>query len=39
VRRCSAQLQTIGHSSGIDFGTGMVLAFTKLIRSEGDPWW
>ena len=39
IRRCTARLKTIGHSSGIDFGIGMLLAFKKLVRTQGAPWW
>ena len=39
VFRCVNELRTIGHSSGIDFGTGLLLALQKLDRSEGEKWW
>ena len=39
THRCTARLKTIGHSSGIDFGIGMLLAFKKLFRTQGAPWW
>jgi hypothetical protein len=39
VYRCVKELRTIGHSSGIDFGTGLLLALQKLDRNEGEKWW
>jgi len=39
VSRCSKQLRTIGHSSGIDFGVGLLLTCEKLIRNGGEKWW
>jgi hypothetical protein len=39
VYRCAKGLRTIGHSSGIDFGTGLLLALQKLNRNEGGKWW
>jgi hypothetical protein len=39
VLNCAKQLRTIGHSSGTDFGTGLLLTFKKLSRSKGEAWW
>jgi len=39
VCRCTKQLRTIGHSSGIDFGIGLLLMFKKLNRNKGEKWW
>ncbi len=39
VCRCTKELRTIGHSSGIDFGVGLLLTFKKLDRSKGEKWW
>lgn len=39
IRRCSKQLRTIGHSSGVDFGVGLLLTFKMLIRTKGEKWW
>ncbi len=39
VCRCTRKLRTIGHSSGIDFGIGLLLTFKKLIRNGGERWW
>jgi len=39
ICHCATKLQTIGHSSGIDFGIGILLTFKKLIRNQGDKWW
>jgi hypothetical protein len=39
VLNCAKQLRTIGHSSGTDFGIGLLLTFKKLSRSRGKEWW
>jgi hypothetical protein len=39
VFQCTKQLRTIGHSSGIDFGIGLLLTFKKLIGNRGEKWW
>ena len=39
ILKCTKQLRTIGHSSGIDFGTGLLLTFEKLSRNKGEAWW
>jgi hypothetical protein len=39
VLNCTQQLRAIGHSSGIDFGTGLLLTFAKLSRNQGEAWW
>jgi hypothetical protein len=39
ICRYTRQLRTIGHSSGIDFGCGLLLTFQKLIRNKGEQWW
>jgi len=39
VYRCAKELRTIGHSSGIDFGTGLLLTLQKLNCNEGEKWW
>lgn len=39
VFKCTKQLRTIGHSSGIDFGIGLLLTFKKLKRNKGEKWW
>jgi hypothetical protein len=39
VFRCTDDLRSIGHSSGIDFGVGLSLTFNKLNRSQGEAWW
>jgi len=39
VAHCAKQLRQIGHSSGIDFGTGLLLTFAKLSRNKGEAWW
>ena len=39
VDRCAKELRSIGYSSGIDFGTGLLLALQKLNRTEGEKWW
>lgn len=39
VRACARRLRTIGHSSGIDFGVGLLLTYKKLAGNKGEPWW
>jgi hypothetical protein len=39
VCRHMKKLPTIGHSSGIDFGAGLLLTFQALERSKGEKWW
>ena len=39
VCKCTKQLRAIGHSSGIDFGIGLLLMFKKLKRNKGEKWW
>lgn len=39
VCQCTKRLRTIGHSSGIDFGIGLLLTFKKLNRNKGEKWW
>jgi hypothetical protein len=39
VARCAGRLRAIGHSSGIDFGTGLLLTCRELCRREGEKWW
>jgi hypothetical protein len=39
IYRCAGQLAAIGHSSGIDFGTGLLLAFRELNGNQGEKWW
>jgi hypothetical protein len=39
ICRYTSQLLTIGHSSGTDFGYGLLLTFQKLIRNKGEQWW
>jgi hypothetical protein len=39
VHQSTMQLRVIGHSSGIDFGIGLLLTFKELIRNKGEQWW
>jgi hypothetical protein len=39
VRRGTDALRTIGHSSGIDFGVGLLLTLQKLDQGQGETWW